>query len=493
MKRLLLTFLTLTATVGSAQGQDDIVDTAINADGFDTLVAAVGAAGLVDTLRGPGPFTVFAPTDEAFAEIPEETLNALLADPEALANILLYHVVAGQVLAEDVVTLSSATTVQGSDVSISLNDGGVQVNDANILVTDIIASNGVIHVIDKVLIPPPELDDIVDTAVAAGRFGTLATALGVADLVDALKGEGPFTVFAPNDDAFAKLPADVLNGLLADPQALADILLFHVVPEALSAADVVSRNQVPTLQGSRAAIRVEDGVATIEDAQIIATDIQASNGIIHEIDSVILPPQIGGVTFEVTVTNITKSQIFSPPLVVSHRDSVSLFQLGGTASPGLKLLAEDGDNSQLLDEVFPLNEVLDLASFDGPLLPGDSATVEIQAGGAFSKISVLGMLVTTNDSFFSTELTTPRTEFIKRAVYSPQASELALVYDAGTEFNSESCDHIPGPPCGQAGASPDEAGEGFIYISPGIHGIGSLSPSDYDWRGPGALVEIRLK
>lgn len=131
-----------------------VVDVAIG-NNFETLVAAVQAAGLVETLQGEGPFTVFAPTDEAFAALPEGTLDSLLADPEALADILTYHVVAGKVLAEDVVGLSSATSVQGSDIAIEVVDGGVVLNgSANVIATDVEADNGVVHVIDAVILPP---------------------------------------------------------------------------------------------------------------------------------------------------------------------------------------------------------------------------------------------------------------------------------------------------------------------------------------------------
>jgi uncharacterized surface protein with fasciclin (FAS1) repeats len=137
-----------------AMVENTIVDVAIN-NGFTTLVAAVQAAGLVETLSGEGPFTVFAPTDEAFAALPEGTLDDLLADPEALAEILTYHVVSGEVLAADVVGLTSATTVQGSDIAIEVVDGGVVLNgSANVITTDVDASNGVVHVIDAVILPP---------------------------------------------------------------------------------------------------------------------------------------------------------------------------------------------------------------------------------------------------------------------------------------------------------------------------------------------------
>ncbi|BAB76593.1 all4894 [Nostoc sp. PCC 7120 = FACHB-418] len=130
----------------------DIVDTAVNAGSFNTLVAAVKAAGLVDTLKGVGPFTVFAPTDEAFAKLPQGTVDALLKDIPKLKKILTYHVVSGKVLAADVVKLKSATTVQGSDVKIDASNG-VQINDAKVATPDVAADNGVIHVIDTVLIP----------------------------------------------------------------------------------------------------------------------------------------------------------------------------------------------------------------------------------------------------------------------------------------------------------------------------------------------------
>jgi len=151
----------------------DIVDTAIAAGDFSTLVTAVQAAGLEDTLRGPGPFTVFAPTDAAFAALPAGTLESLLADPEALADILLYHVVSGEVLAADVVGLNSATAANGDDISIAVVDGTVVLNgSANVTATDIMASNGVIHVIDAVILPPADTT-AAPTPAQSGNGGLL--------------------------------------------------------------------------------------------------------------------------------------------------------------------------------------------------------------------------------------------------------------------------------------------------------------------------------
>ena len=135
------------------KSEKNIVETAVDAGSFTTLVTAVQEAGLVETLSGEGPFTVFAPTDDAFAKLDEETLNGLLADPEALAQVLKYHVVSGEVTAEEAVVMDSVATLEGSDVTITVEGDTVMVNDATVVQPDIMTSNGVIHVIDTVLIP----------------------------------------------------------------------------------------------------------------------------------------------------------------------------------------------------------------------------------------------------------------------------------------------------------------------------------------------------
>ena len=149
----LILFTTGVAAAGPNSSDDNIVEIAVAAGNFQTLVAAVQAAGLAETLSGPGPFTVFAPTDEAFAKLPEGTIEALLADTEKLGSILTYHVVPGKVMARDVVNLTKAATANGQDVQIKVRDGKVMINDATVIVTDIEASNGVIHVIDTVIMP----------------------------------------------------------------------------------------------------------------------------------------------------------------------------------------------------------------------------------------------------------------------------------------------------------------------------------------------------
>ncbi len=298
---------TTTTTEAEIEEPGTIVDVAVEA-GFSTLVTAVEAADLVGTLSSDGPFTVFAPTDEAFAALPEGLLDSLLADTDLLTSVLTYHVVAGEVPAADVVTLESAETVQGESVTITVDDGAVMVNQANVVQTDVEASNGIIHVIDAVILPPSVAEalaagddamdeeeamgaDIIATATEAGSFTTLLTAIEAAGLTEVLMGDGPFTVFAPTDEAFAAVDEETLNGLLADPEALAQVLLYHVVEGAVPAADVVTLESATTAQGSDVEITIDgDTVVLNGSANVIQTDIETSNGIIHVIDAVLLPP-----------------------------------------------------------------------------------------------------------------------------------------------------------------------------------------------------------
>lgn len=266
----------------------DIVETAIADGRFTTLVAAVQAAGLVDTLKGEGPFTVFAPTDDAFAALPEGTVEALLADTPQLTSILTYHVAPELLLSPKVLESEKIATVNGKSLTVSMDMGKPMVDNAEIIITDVYASNGVIHVIDAVVIPGK---DIVETAIADGRFTTLVAAVQAAGLVETLQGEGPFTVFAPTDDAFAKLPAGTVEGLLNDIPALTDILLYHVVPGKVMAADVVNLTSADSALGKALPIEVRDGKVFVAGAQVIITDIETTNGVIHVIDTVMLPPQ----------------------------------------------------------------------------------------------------------------------------------------------------------------------------------------------------------
>lgn len=377
----------------------DIVDTAIAAGNFTTLVQALEAADLVDTLKSEGPFTVFAPTDDAFAQLPEGTVDALLQDIDTLTQVLLYHVVPGVVLSADLTDGMEAETAQGSTVVFTMGENGPMVNDAVIDPADVEATNGVIHVIDKLILPPldapteeateeaaeeaaatpepteeateepvedaaatpepteepteeaaeeaaatpepteepteeaaeeaaatPEPTEepteeaaeeaaataepteepteeaveeageamadgtIVSVAEADGNFTILLAALAATGLDETLMGEGPFTVFAPTDSAFAALPEGTLDSLLADPDALTNVLLYHVAPGAVMSSDLTDGQTIDTVQGSPVTVGVSGDAVTINDANIVAADVAASNGVIHAIDAVLLPP-----------------------------------------------------------------------------------------------------------------------------------------------------------------------------------------------------------
>lgn len=276
----------------TAAAQGTIVDTAVAAGNFKTLVAAVKAAGLVETLNGKGPFTVFAPTDAAFAKLPAGTLEMLLK-PEnkaKLAAILTYHVVPGSVKAVDVVKLKYAGTVNGQRIDIKVDGAKVTVDGAAVTATDIACSNGVIHVIDAVILPVD--GTVVDVAAKNGSFNTLVAAIKAAGLVETLSGKGPYTILAPTDEAFAKLPAGTLEMLLKpeNKQQLVDILSYHVVPGVAAYSDAVAKmTEVPTVLGSPVAVKVVDGKVMLNGANVVAADVEASNGVIHVIDAVLLP------------------------------------------------------------------------------------------------------------------------------------------------------------------------------------------------------------
>ena len=263
----------------------DIVDTAVSAGSFKTLVAAIEAAGLVDTLKGAGPFTVLAPTDEAFAKLPKGTVESLLKpeNKKKLAAILTLHVVGGRLAAADVAGASHATTVQGTDLLFATTATGVKVDRANVVKADVFATNGVIHVIDRVLLPK----DVAETAAVAGQFKTLLTAAKAAGLVEALKApDAKLTVFAPTDEAFSALPAGTVEDLLlpANRKRLAAILKYHVLPQRV----LLTGRSYATLQGDRLQVRAA-GPVRIDEAKVLLADIKATNGVIHVIDNVLMP------------------------------------------------------------------------------------------------------------------------------------------------------------------------------------------------------------
>jgi uncharacterized surface protein with fasciclin (FAS1) repeats len=270
---------------------DSITDIAASNEDFSTLVAALQAAGLDAALAEGGPYTVFAPTNDAFAaalDLLGISAADLLADTELLTSILLYHVVAGEVTSDMVVGLDSAETLNGAMIHIGAGPTGVQLNGAaNVIATDIQASNGVIHVIDGVIFPPANI-------LALARNNGLSIfeqALQAADLYDTVLTGGPFTILAPTDAAFvAALDALGLTAdeLFANTELLTSVLLYHVIPGLVTSDVVVTLDSAPTLNG--APISISGTTFNDGQANVFLPDLIGSNGVLHIIDGVLLPP-----------------------------------------------------------------------------------------------------------------------------------------------------------------------------------------------------------
>lgn len=268
---------------------DDIVDIVVSTDAVSTLEAAVIAADLVAALQGDGPFTVFAPRNEAFDALGSDVVSALLETEnlDLLTSILGYHVVAGAaVRSSDLTNGQTVTTLQGQDLVIGVSGSTVTVNGATVVSANIEATNGIIHVIDEVLVPEV---DIVDVAVLNG-FPTLVDLVRAAGLEATLRsanGGNGFTVFAPTEAAFAAL-SSVPSG-----QALVDVLTYHVVGATVPSSALSNGQVVTTVEGSTFTVNL-GGSVTITDAtgntvNVVLTDVPASNGVVHVIDEVILP------------------------------------------------------------------------------------------------------------------------------------------------------------------------------------------------------------
>ena len=281
----------LVSPVVVADENEDIPTNASATGVHDSLVAALDKANLVATLQGDGPFTVFAPTDQAFADAGID-LDSFNTDAEiaALTDILLYHVYSGAVYAADVTDGLTVAMVNGDDLTFSVVDGTVSMGDGSTVTTaDVVASNGVIHVIDKVLMPPADIFDIPTTAQGTGIHDSLVAAVIQAELLATLQGDGPFTVFAPTDQAFADAGIDLAAlDNEAGKAALTDILLYHVVSGSVASSAVTDGMTAAAVNGYDLTFSVGEGVM-VNDANVILADVMATNGIIHVIDKVLMP------------------------------------------------------------------------------------------------------------------------------------------------------------------------------------------------------------
>ena len=410
----------------SAGSPDDtpgtIVEIAQENGNFETLVTALEAAGLDSTLADEnGQFTVFAPTDDAFAALPEGTLDALLADTDLLTDILLYHVISDSVVgSETALSLAGSTQLMANEskLAITVRGDALYLNESMVIDTDIEASNGVIHVIDAVLTPinvgEPE-GSIVDIALASPDLTTLVAALQAADLVGTLADEtATFTVFAPTDDAFAVLGEDAINALLADPAALSDVLLYHVIVGA--AADSIDATALYgefVTMGNEAgvAIDIRDGELFVNDSQVIIRDIPATNGIIHVIDAVLLPASEEEATPTGSIVDIALADpqfstlvtaLEATDLVTTLADETAVFTVFAPTDDAFAALGEETINSLLADipaltNILTYHVIADQAVDAATAISLNGSDVEMLSGDTVS-ISVQGDTLYINDS-----------------------------------------------------------------------------------------------
>merc|ERR1712176_933469 len=309
---------------------NNIVDLAAANDNLSTLVSAVVAADLADALSGEGPLTVFAPTNDAFNALPAGVLDSLLlpGNVDQLRNVLLYHVVSANALSSSLVN-EDIKTLNGDNVKITVMGSEVMVNDAKVIVADVIASNGIVHVIDAVLLPPA--NSIHDIITDIDDFSTLASAVDAADLSDVLSsGDGPYTVFTPDNKAFEKLPSSLLTKLLTpvwQPQ-LQDVILYHTVGGAILSSDLSDGLVAATLnyQANTLSInldppRVNGGSKILIGAGLV--DLKADNGVVHGVDTVLTPPSISNNIVDTAVGNDNLSTLVSAVVAAELVDALS--------------------------------------------------------------------------------------------------------------------------------------------------------------------------
>jgi len=291
----------------------NIVQLAQATPDLSTLVTALTAGGLTGTLSGKGPFTVFAPTNEAFAKIETKALNALLKNKAELDKVLEYHVLAANLHMRELMAVKIAKTLEGENVDVTDPGGVIKVNNAKVLTADVAASNGIVHIIDTVLMPPsgpplPLKKDIVHVAEGNADLSTLVAALTAGKLVATLEGKGPFTVFAPTNEAFAKIPKDALTKLLGNQKLLDQLLEYHVLSGDFSMRDLMAAKLITTLEKEQVIVRSMNNAIMVNNADVVVADVEATNGVVHVVDKVLVPPDFPLALYPEDIVELSESQ-----------------------------------------------------------------------------------------------------------------------------------------------------------------------------------------
>ena len=337
-----------------APGPDkDIVELARATPVLSTLVTAIETAGLSSTLKGPGPYTVFAPTNAAFDELEDGVLDALLANPDILEQILLYHVVSGKVMSSELSSGPVNTLLSGNTIDVDVSGGNVMLNSlASVIGADVEATNGVVHLIDKVLIPASiELpkNNIVEIASSTPSLSTLVEALTkFPDLVNALSTDGTYTVFAPDNDAFAALLTAIGQTSLDDvPESVLRVILeYHVISTAaIMSTDLSDGQTADALSGEEISVAINEGGVFISDAKVLTPDVEASNGVVHIMEDVMVPPSIAPIVGTIVAPAYFNKDftILISAVLAADEDILSVLLGPGPSQVGMTLFAPTND------------------------------------------------------------------------------------------------------------------------------------------------------
>lgn len=270
-------------------GQDSVIDVA-KQYGANKLVELLQVAELSSALKGKGPFTLFAPTDKGFDELPADVLEKLSKDKALLKEVLSFHVASGQKMSTDLKNDELLDSLDNPQkLRINIYDQKVFATGSQVILADKMALNGVVHMLNKVIYPVPT-KNIVALGSTTPELSTLVYAV-IRGNLDKTLTEGPFTVFAPNNAAFQKLPPGKLSDLLSNETALVSLLTYHVVAGTYYSSGLKDGMEVPTVEKSNLLISINDGVVKVSGATVVQADVSASNGVIHVIDTVLTPPK----------------------------------------------------------------------------------------------------------------------------------------------------------------------------------------------------------
>lgn len=273
-------------------------------------------------LDGEGPFTVFAPTDDAFSSLSQGLIDSVLTDNDLATKILLYHVVGAAALSTDLQDGQSLETLLGQSINVTIDQSGVFINNAQVTNADLLASNGVVHVIDKVLIPTlSNASTVMDIIENSDDHTVLTVALAETGLNEVLRGEGPFTVFAPTDSAIISLPDDLLNGILGDSSLLTQLLLYHVVNGEARSTDLSDGQSIRTVLGQDIVVTINNDGVFINNAKVSIADITADNGVVHVLDAVLIPDFDVTTVYDI-ISNSPDHTILTQVLQLTTLDSI---------------------------------------------------------------------------------------------------------------------------------------------------------------------------